>query len=383
MIKYSIPDNWIKYDPRQIQSALVDAESSILALKNIPYQRDWVEKLQRLELKREIAGTSRIEGADFTERELDDALQASPAELITRSQRQAHAAVNTYRWIAALPDDRPVNSALIKEIHRRIVTGADDDHCDPGWLRSPGQNVDFGQPRRRGAEGGRECEQAFSGLTDAIAREFPGHPLILRGLAAHYHLAAMHPFLDGNGRTARALEALFLQRAGLRDTCFIAMSNYYYDEKIYYLDSLAASRRAGHDLTPFLLFALKGIARQVKRLLREIRPDVQKAVFRNAMYDLFSGFKSRRKITLAERQLAILETLLEREELEADQLYAEVNNKYRLLKNPGKAYVRDLKGLKELKAIEFKSAESGLLHVAIRLEWPTEITEADFRQMIK
>ena len=38
----------------------------------------------------------------------------------------------------------------------------------------------------------------------------------------------MHPFVDGNGRTARALEALMLQRAGLRDSSFIAMSNYYY-----------------------------------------------------------------------------------------------------------------------------------------------------------
>jgi Fic family protein len=39
--------------------------------------------------------------------------------------------------------------------------------------------------------------------------------------------AAMHPFADGNGRTARALEALLLQRAGLREACFIPMSNYF------------------------------------------------------------------------------------------------------------------------------------------------------------
>lgn len=49
----------------------------------------------------------------------------------------------------------------------------------------------------------------------------------------------MHPFLDGNGRTARAVEALMLQRAGLRDALFIAMSNYYYDEKTVYLAALA------------------------------------------------------------------------------------------------------------------------------------------------
>ena len=40
--------------------------------------------------------------------------------------------------------------------------------------------------------------------------------------------------LGGDGRTARALEALMLQRTGLRDTLFIAMSNYYYEQKTGY-----------------------------------------------------------------------------------------------------------------------------------------------------
>src|SRR3972149_2131123 len=132
MSKYTIPENWLKYDLQKIVPALVEAESLVLALKNIPYQRDWVEKLQALELKREVAGTSRLEGADFTEKELDEALKASPGELLTRSQRQAHAAVNTYRWLASLPDNRPLDSGLILDIHRRIVTGCDDDHCEPG-----------------------------------------------------------------------------------------------------------------------------------------------------------------------------------------------------------------------------------------------------------
>ncbi len=79
----------------------------------------------------------------------------------------------------------------------------------------------------------------------------------------------MHPFLDGNGRTARALEALVLQRAGLRDTAFIAMSNYYYEEKAAYLDVLAEVRSQNHDLTPFINFGLKGIALQCDRSSRK------------------------------------------------------------------------------------------------------------------
>ena len=94
-----------------------------LALVEIPYQRSWADELQRIQLKREVAGTSRIEGAQFTEKELEAAMHETPEQLETRSQKQAAAAVATYRWIAQLPADRPVDENLILEVHRRIVSG--------------------------------------------------------------------------------------------------------------------------------------------------------------------------------------------------------------------------------------------------------------------
>ena len=201
---------------------------------------------------------------------MEEALSETPEQLLTRSQKQAHAAVQTYRWIAKIPDDRPLNRDLILEIHRRMITGADDDHCQPGKVRGPDENVSFGQPLHRGASGGWECKEAFKNLVQAVQGEYKEHDPIIQALAAHYHLAAMHPFLDGNGRTARALEALLLQRAGLRDTCFIAMSNYYYDEKTAYLASLAKAGSDRHDLTQFLTYGLRGIALQSQRLLRAV-----------------------------------------------------------------------------------------------------------------
>ena len=262
MITYEMPKNWIQFesDNRDLTRAYAEAKAAILSLQTVPYQRRWVEALQDIELKREVAGTSRIEGAEFTEQELDLAFQETLDQLLTRSQRQAHAVVQTYRWLAGLPQDQPINAELISLIHRTIVAGADDDHCPPGQLRKENQNVNFGMPRHRGAEGGADCASAFRQFSEAIQREYQDQDPIIQALAAHYHLAAMHPFLDGNGRTARALEALMLQRAGLRDTCFIAMSNYYYDEKNAYLAALAEVRQSGHNLTPFLIFGLRGIA---------------------------------------------------------------------------------------------------------------------------
>lgn len=39
---------------------LVEAKAAVLSLKAIPHQRDWLEKLQEIQLKMEVAGTSRI-----------------------------------------------------------------------------------------------------------------------------------------------------------------------------------------------------------------------------------------------------------------------------------------------------------------------------------
>lgn len=387
-IRYTIPRAWIGYEPLKLLKELTDARAAGLSLTTIPYQREWAIEFERIQLKREIAGTSKIEGADFTDRELDAALRESPEQLLTRSQRQARAALETYQWIAGLEDDRPVDANLIQEIHRRIVTGADDDHCEPGVLRRDDSNVTFGAPRHRGASGGEECTRAFNHLTNAARTEYGQHDQLIQALAIHYHLAAMHPFQDGNGRTARALEALMLRRAGLKDSLFIAMSNFYYDEKDAYLKALSDVRAGDHDLTPFLRFGLRGIAVQCHRLFSEIRNQVSKALFRNVMFDLFDRLQSTRRRVIAKRQIEILKVLLKRDSMEVNQLLRELwEQHYKALKDSRKAFIRDVSNLLNLGAVTVNESDGAdgkkRFDVRIRLEWPTEITETAFFEQIK
>ena len=383
VLQYEAPPQWVRYDKMAVADELTLAKAMVMSLTSIPFQRSWAEKLQAMELKREIAGTSKIEGADFTDRELDDALAEKPTkELLTRSQRQARAASTTYRWLGELSPDRAIDVNLIKEIHRRIVTNCDDDHCAPGELRGEFQNVVFGRPRHRGVEGGGECERTLSRLIDAVNHEFPAHDLLIQALAVHYHLGAMHPFQDGNGRTARAVEALMLRRGKMKDTLFIAMSNYYYDEKDQYLASLAEVRAKNYDLTPFLKFGLRGIATQCQRLLGEIRIHVEKSLFRELMGKMYGRLESTRKRALAKRELAILDKLLDRDEaIDYLEFYGPLFREYKDLKNPGEAYVRDLNHLTTLGAISIKQ-EGTRFFIAARLEWATEITETEFYKRV-
>ncbi len=325
-------------------------------------------------MRLEAAGTSRIEGAEFTPQEEDEALapDAGNRTDLTYSQRQLRAAEATYQWIASQPRERPVNREFMLEVHRRIVTGCDDHRCEPGAVRGYGYNVTFGLPRCRGAEGGDGCRDVFDALCNAIEGEFQRHDGIIQAMAAHYHTGVMHPFGDGNGRTARALEAFMLRKAGVNDRVMVSLSNYYYSHKDEYLGALFQSRQRGHDLTPFLRFALPAVTERCNAVVGEILVNHKRSLFREFVRSLFGQLRSPRRRVLAERQLQALETLLDNDSIHVIDLIRHTNPNYQNLRYPDRAQVRDLVGLIDLGAIELNGE-----HVRVNLEWPQQFSESE------
>ena len=227
------------------------------------------------------------------------------------------------------------------------MTGCDDNHCNPGSLRPDGWNVTFGSPICRGAEGRSECQGAFDGLCAAIAGDFRHHDPIIQGVAAHYHIGAIHPFGDGNGRIARALEAFMLQCAGVNDVIMVILSNYYYEHKVEYLWSLNQSQQNGHDNTSFLSFALKAIIARCNALSGEIAKHHRRILFREFAGSMFGQLRNPRHRALGERQLKILEMILDDTAIQMKSILP----LYQGLKYPDRAVVRDLGDLLELGAI--------------------------------
>ena len=347
-------------------------------LNRLPYLPQWIEQAHEEQLRLEAVGTTRIEGAEFTQREQEEALapDASARTGLTHSQRQLRAANATYRWLREQPANRPVTADLILGIHRRIVTGCDDDHCEPGALRRAGANVTFGRPSCRGAEGGVEVTEAFGSLGQVIAGEFRGHDRIIQAMAAHYHIGAMHPFDDGNGRTARALEAFMLRRAGVNDMVMVSLSNYYYEHQREYVAALYDSREAGHDVTPFLTFALPAVAERCNSLAEEIVTHNKRLLYREFANSLFGRLRSRRRRVLAERQLHIIGVLLDDDTVSASVLVDRVWTHYSSLKFPDLALIRDLIELTRLSAIVY-----GDEHFAVDLDWPRKFSESELLEI--
>ena len=227
-------------------------------------------------------------------------------------------------------------------------------------------------PRCRGVEGGQGCRAAFDALGAAIAEEFQRHDPIIQAMAAHYHIGAMHPFGDGNGRTARALEAFMLRRAGVNNVVLVSLSNYYYDHKEEYLAVLSASRRNGHDLTPFLRFGLRGVAERCDAVAEAIVAHHRRTLFREFARSLFGRLRSPRRRVLAERQLQILDILLDGGSIGGSELINQAHIHYQDLKFPVSALGRDLGDLFVLGAI---AMDDGRLRVD--LDWPQQFSESE------
>lgn len=174
-----------------------------------------------------------------------------------------------------------------------------------------------------------------------------------------------------------------LQKAGLRDTAFIAMSNYYYDEKLNYLQTLAEVRQNNHDLTAFLVFGLKGIASQCKRLHAEIRRHMQKVLFRDTMHVLFKRLRSKRKRVIQERQMKILNLLLDADTMDWFELLERTIPTYTDVKKSGVAIQRDIQALLMLEAIEIRKIAEKKWDLSVRLDWPARITESAFFEKVK
>ena len=372
--RYISPQHWIRYDAAAVFNLLVEAKTAANVLRRMPYLHQWIEQAHEEQLRLEASSTSRIEGAEFTPREQEEALASeSPQHTgLTHSQRQLKCADATYRWLQTQPANRPVTSEFIKEIHRRIVAGCDDDHCEPGALRPDGWNVTFGTPTCRGAGGGSECQTAFYDLCSAVAGSFGQHDPIIQAVAVHYHLGAMHPFGDGNGRTARALEAFMLRRAEVNDVVMVSLSNYYYEHKDEYLVLLYQSRQNGHDITPFLLFALRAIIDRCNSLTDEIAENHRRILFREFARSLFGQLRSPRRRVLAERQLQILDVLLDGDSIDWNDLAKRAQTHYEYLKYPDQALLRDILGLLDLEAILFD--DDG--EFTLNLDWPQQFSES-------
>jgi Fic family protein len=124
---------------------------------------------------------------------------------------------------------------------------------------------------------------------------------ILTAGIAHYELVRIHPFIDGNGRTARALATLILYNLGFDIRDFFSLDDYYNEDRASYYAALQSVNPKTIDITQWLEYFTEGVAVQIG----EIKEKVQ-ALSRDRLL-----IKELGQIWLNERQWKFVEYLNE------------------------------------------------------------------------
>lgn len=164
--------------------------------------------------------------------------------------------------------------AFTISILREVCSILRDESVD---FRQSGQDVCIGNPRTREIRytpphGGPLILEKLSNLESYLTSADGPDPLI-RMAVTHYQFEAIHPFTDGNGRTGRILNILYLIEQGLLELPVLYLSRYLILHKNdYYRLLLEVSTRQNWE--PWIVYMLKGIeetANATREMVQAIR----------------------------------------------------------------------------------------------------------------
>lgn len=143
-------------------------------------------------------------------------------------------------------------------------------------------------------------EDFFAWLNDPEAREV--HPVLRAGIA-HYILVAIHPFVEGNGRTVRAFSTLILMREGYNVKKFFSLEEHFDSDPASYYEAISTVDRqspniGNRDLTPWLEYFTNVLAIELTKIKDKVR---------KLSVDSRLKVKFGEQVALTERQMRLIE----------------------------------------------------------------------------
>jgi len=249
-------------------------EAARAVVLNAPIAARWESQLRHEALIRSAHHSTSIEGNSLSLEEVTDLLEGREVTAHPRDKREVLNYVEVLDYIDHEYKGRP-NKPITEDtlccLHRLVVRGILPQHEAGRYRRVP---VVVGIPatgevRFRPPDWGDVpglVADLVAWLNNSQANALM--PVLQAGIA-HYECVRIHPFVDGNGRTARALATLILYKRGFDTRRFFALEEYYNVDRQSYYEALAATDQSG-DLTEWLEYFVQGIAVEMARLEQRI-----------------------------------------------------------------------------------------------------------------
>lgn len=262
-LPYQVPDlpHGSNMESAQVLRALTQAHRHLAELKgvtsSIPNERMLLDTLSLQEAK----DSSAIENIITTH---DEVYQSD-----SRSKQFATAAAKeVHRYAEALKHgfemvekQGGIGMRLILEVQAIV------ENSDAGFRKLPGtklKNDLTGEVVYVPPQSHEEIKALMNNLERFLNDDglLEADPLVKMAIA-HHQFETIHPFYDGNGRTGRIINVLYLVRCGLLELPVLYMSRYIIRNKAAYYRLLQETRTSG-DWDPWVIYMLKGIATTAK-----------------------------------------------------------------------------------------------------------------------
>ena len=244
---------------------------------------DRLSALRRVAAIESIGSSTRIEGSKLSDREVERLLSNLQIKsFATRDEQEVAGYAELMELVFSSWPDIPFTENHIKQLHQILLCYSEKDTRHRGNYKTNSNSVAAFD--EKGLQIGIVFQTATPFDTPRLMTELIAwvqqereakrlHPLLIIALCVVVFLE-IHPFQDGNGRLSRALTTLLLMQAGYAYVPFSSLESVIEQNKeAYYLalrQTQGTIRTGSPDWQPWLVFFLRSLAEQVKRLEKKV-----------------------------------------------------------------------------------------------------------------
>ncbi|MBN2087963.1 Fic family protein [candidate division KSB1 bacterium] len=301
-----------KYSEEKLFPSIIESEILFRTINDLPILPDISSRIQEELIQRSIFSTAALEGNPLTENIVKEILNnQSNLQDSERAKREIQNLKEAYQVLRSIkPTEKiiKIDEKLIRNIHKTITRGIDINDNIPGNFRN--QVIRVGDGAHGGVYVPPKILKDISNLmkiyirwinSEEIQNLFP----VTKAALSHYHFGLIHPFADGNGRTARIIEALILQISGIKYVPVMLSNFYYRNMDNYYIAFSKTIKNKEYDVTDFLEFVLRGMIESLKEIKDKITYHIRVLTLK----DYYKFLRKEKDIT--SRQYDLLLILIE------------------------------------------------------------------------
>lgn len=279
-------------------------EAAREVIENSPLVPAWEAKFREEAIIRTVHHGTHIEGNELNYTEADKVLSGAKIVGRERDIQEVLNYRNVVKYISDF-DKSKVTEEVIKHIHTlTTVKMLSDEHV--GVYRKTQvvvKNSQTGEITFRPPPS-IEIELLMNNFLSYINNNSPDevHPALMAAVA-HYEIVRIHPFLDGNGRVARAVALLILFIHGYDVKRFFSLEEHYDREPMKYYEALQIVAKQNGDMTGWIDYFTEGLAIELTRIKEKVKSLSTDLKIKKSM-----GGK---QLSLSERQIKIVEYVQE------------------------------------------------------------------------